>query len=89
MSFRLAVVLDEWLQPGMPDTLIEFCAHVYAATPPGCRNRWVMDQESFRAIQAQAMMQAVCCYQNDPKIPAMLFGVPVIVQDAGGLPHLE
>lgn len=90
MSIRLMVVPDGWLLPDAPgvfSTLIEFCTQVYSATPPWCRNRWVMSMQAFSEIQAESMQSF--CSVPVPGAIDMLFGIPVVVQDGGGLPHLE
>ena len=84
----LVVVLDGWLSPtGSPSlarTWAEFCAQVFASTPPANRGRWVMDLSCYRAIRSECGMVS-----GYPSPADMLFAVPVVVQDGGGLPHLE
>jgi hypothetical protein len=54
--------------------------------------RWVMDLDAYRQVPAAARAAGVIYADDaadDPRPEDVLFGIPVVVRDGGGAPHLE
>lgn len=93
---ELIVILDDWTRPGSPAssaspaTWAGYCAQVYSAAPRTRRNRWVMNMNSYCGLLAEVGLNSG--YRSQAYAPGgvdMLFGVPIVIRNDGGLPHLE